>query len=67
MIDAIKDNIGMLMAIFVSMITGIGIGAGITDMINNMKGEEDEKPGVQVLPVPSQVTRQLSHTCHPWP
>lgn len=42
MIDAIKDNIGLLMAIFVSMITGIGIGAGITDMINNMKeGDKD--------------------------
>lgn len=43
MIDAIKDNIGLLMAIFVSMITGIGIGAGITDALNRWENKDNDK------------------------
>ena len=43
MIEYFKSEIGLIISMFVVFVTGIGIGAGITDMINNMKGEEDEK------------------------
>lgn len=42
MIEYFKSEIGLIISMFVVLITGVGIGAGITDMINNMKeGDKD--------------------------
>lgn len=43
MIEYFKNDIGFLISMFVVFVTGIGIGAGITDTLNNMKGEDDDK------------------------
>ena len=41
MIEYFKSDIGLIISMFVVLITGVGIGAAITDAINNMK--EDDK------------------------
>lgn len=43
MIEYFKNDIGFLISMFVVFVTGVGIGAGITDILNNMKGEDDDK------------------------
>ncbi len=42
MIEYFKSDIGFLISMIVTFITGVGIGAGITDAINNMKGEDKD-------------------------
>ncbi|MBQ1297418.1 MAG: DUF3149 domain-containing protein [Clostridiales bacterium] len=41
MIEYFKSDIGLIISMFVIFVMGIGIGAAITDAINNMK--EDDK------------------------
>lgn len=41
MIEYFKSDIGFIISMFVVFVSGIGIGAAITDAINNMK--EDDK------------------------
>ena len=45
MIEYFKSDIGFLISMFVVFVTGVGIGAGITDAINEWKGK-DEDSGV---------------------
>ena len=41
MIEYFKSDIGFVISMIVTFVSGIGIGAAITDAINNMK--EDDK------------------------
>lgn len=41
MIDTIKDNMMMIVTCIFILLIGVGIGAAITDMINNIKGDDN--------------------------
>ena len=43
MIEYFKSDIGFVISMFVVFVTGIGIGAGITDALYSWKGEDDER------------------------
>lgn len=42
MIEYFKTDIGFFISMFVIFISGIGLGAGITDALNRWEGESDE-------------------------
>lgn len=42
MIEYFKSEIGLIISMFVVFVSGIGIGAGITDALNRWEGESDE-------------------------
>ena len=43
MIDAITNNMTMIATCIYMFLIGVGIGAAITDTINSMKGEDNDK------------------------
>lgn len=43
MIEYFKSEIGLIISMFVVLITGIGIGAGITDTLNRWENKDNDK------------------------
>ena len=43
MIEYFKSEIGLIISMFVVFVSGIGIGAGITDAIDRWENKDDDK------------------------
>lgn len=43
MIEHLTSNVGFVISMFVVFVGGIGVGAAITDTINNMKGADNDE------------------------
>lgn len=43
MIEYFKSDIGYLVSMFVVFVSGIGVGAGITDLLWSWKNEKDDQ------------------------
>ena len=41
-LDLLKDNYRMILAFVLTFLTGVGVGAAITDAINEKNREDDE-------------------------